>query len=159
MAEAWRLFVGIELDETWTTLLADTAERLRLTLGNGVRWVRPDLSHVTVVFLGNQPEERVPDIGEALDAAAASLEPFALRLGQLRRLGGHEQGALVAAVGDPSGRLQRLRAAVDGALREHGVRFDARPLVPHITLELRRRISAVFNLASRLGRDHKAPTR
>jgi 2'-5' RNA ligase len=139
MPESWRLFVGIELDDAWTTLLDDTARGLRQRTGRSARWVRPELYHVTVVFLGDQPEDRVPDIVEALDTAAAAIEPFALRLAQLRRLGGHEQGALVAAVEDPSGRLQELRRSVDAAMREHGVAFDARPLVPHITLARPRR--------------------
>jgi 2'-5' RNA ligase len=134
MSEAWRLFVGVALDDAWTSLLSDTAEQLQPALERRVRWVRPELYHVTIVFLGDQPADRAADIGEALTAAAASIEAFTLRLAALRLLGAHERGAIVAGVDDPTGRLQKLRATVDAELREHQVRFDVRPLVPHITL-------------------------
>jgi 2'-5' RNA ligase len=130
----WRLFVGIELDETWTNLLSDAADQLRPTLAGRVRWVRPELYHVTLVFLGDQEYDDVPHVSAALHAAAASIEAFPLNLIGLRLLGGHERGALVAGVEDPTGRLQDVRAAVDVELRRQGVHFDAKPLVPHITL-------------------------
>lgn len=134
MPDSWRLFVGVALDETWTNVLSNTAERLRPDLGRRVRWVRPELYHVTLVFLGDQPSVRASEIGAALTAAAATIEPFPLHLIGLRLLGAHERGAIVAGVDDPTGRLQQLRAAVDAALRQHRVRFDAKPLTPHITL-------------------------
>jgi 2'-5' RNA ligase len=99
-----------------------------------VRWVRPELYHVTVVFLGNQAPEAVEPIAGALACAAASVKPFSLELTELRRLGGHEYGALVAGVYDARGRLQRFRAVLDEELRRHGVVFDSKRLVPHITL-------------------------
>lgn len=134
MSETWRLFVGVELDEPWTDLLADTAEQLKPALERRVRWVRPELYHVTLVFLGDQPSDRVPDIDDALTAAASSIQPFSLRPVGLQLLGAHERGAIVAGVDDPTGRLQKLRAAVDAELRRRGIHFDAKPLVPHITL-------------------------
>jgi 2'-5' RNA ligase len=62
-----------------------------------------------------------------------------LRLRETVRFGRHENGALVAAVEDPSGALQRLRARLDGELRNRQIDFDARALVPHVTLVRPRR--------------------
>ena len=134
MADSWRLFVGIALDEAWTARLESVAGGLHGPLGRSVRWARSDLYHVTVVFLGNQPPEHADMIQAALTSAGGTVEPFSLRLVEITRLGGHERGAIVAAVNDPSGRLQALRAALDGELRQRGLPFDAKPLVPHITL-------------------------
>ena len=133
-SERWRLFVGVDLNEAWTDLLSETADRLRPDLEHRVRWVRPELYHVTLVFLGDQSADLTDAIGEALATAAASIKPFPLRLIGLRLLGAHERGAIVAGVDDPTGRLQALRASVDAELRRHGIRFDAKALVPHITL-------------------------
>jgi len=134
MADSWRLFVGITLDELWTARLDAVADGLRELCGRWVRWVRPELYHVTVVFLGNQTPDRAETIQQALASACAGVEPFPLRLLELKRLGGHERGAIVAAVHDPSGQLQALRMALNGELRQRGISFDAKPLVPHITL-------------------------
>lgn len=134
MPQSLRLFIGIDVGTAWTDRLSAAADALRDDLGRAVRWVRPELYHVTVVFLGNQPPETVPTIERALSTAASNVEPFAIHLTDLRRIGAHEHGALVAGVADPSGRLQAFRAALDAELRRHHVAFDSKRLVPHVTL-------------------------
>lgn len=133
MSDTLRLFVGISIG-AWTETLSSTAERLAETLQRAGRWVRPELYHVTVVFLGSQPADAVDPIADAIASAAATVRPFELRLRETVRFGRHENGALVAAVDDPSGTLQAMRACLDDELRRRGVRFDARPLSPHVTL-------------------------
>ena len=134
MPELLRLFVGIDVGDAWTERLSAVADRLRSDLGRSVRWVRPELYHVTVVFLGNQPPGSIESLDRALASAASTVQPFPLRLTDLRRLGGHERGALVAGVEDRSGALQSFRTALDAELRRHGVAFDSQRLVPHVTL-------------------------
>ena len=139
MSDALRLFVGIDVGPIWTKHLSSTADLLKETIRSSGRWVRPELYHVTVLFLGNQPSEAVPEITAALTAAGAAVEPFPLRLREVVRFGRHENGALVAAVDDPTGNLQRLRARLDDELRHQQMSFDARGLVPHVTLVRPRR--------------------
>jgi 2'-5' RNA ligase len=139
MSDALRLFVGIDVGSVWTEALSATANRLAPTIGKSGRWVRPELYHVTVLFLGNQSSEDVETISDALTDGATRLRPFELRLREVVHFGRHERGALVAAVDDPSGSLQRLRAHLDDALRQHHIQFDARGLVPHVTLVRPRR--------------------
>ena len=134
MPESWRLFVGIDVGTDWTDRLAGIADRLRDDLGRTVRWVRPELYHVTVVFLGNQAPDLVESVTAILERAATRLEPFELRLVDLGPIGRHEHGALVARVHDQSGQLQRFRVELDSGLRRLGVAYDAKRLVPHVTL-------------------------
>jgi 2'-5' RNA ligase len=139
MSDDLRLFVGIDIGAAWTETLSSVAESLAPAIGRNGRWVRPELYHVTVLFLGNQPPAAVAAISEALAGAASAVQPFELRLREVVRFGRHEHGALVAAVDDPSGTLQDLRARLDEALRRHRIAFDARGLVPHVTLARPRR--------------------
>lgn len=139
MSDALRLFIGIDVGSTWTEQLRSTADLLAETIGSSGRWVRPELYHVTVLFLGNQPAEAVAAIEAALTATCAVHQSFPLRLRQVVRFGRHEHGALVAAVDDPTGNLQRLRARLDEELRRQQISFDARGLVPHVTLVRPRR--------------------
>jgi 2'-5' RNA ligase len=134
MSDALRLFVGIEIGDAWTERLGATVARLHSDLGGSVRWVRPELYHVTVVFLGNQPPDAVAGTERALISAATGVQPFTLALTELRRLGGHERGALVAGVEDRSGRLQRFRSRLDAALLDEEIAFDSKRLVPHVTV-------------------------
>lgn len=129
-----RLFVGIDIGDAWATHLETVAQELRRVTGSSARWVRPALYHVTVVFLGNQQPGDVPDLRDALDEAAAGSKPFTLRLTGIRRLGGHERGALVAGVDDVNGGLLAFRQRLDTALRAREIAFDSKPLVPHVTL-------------------------
>lgn len=146
MCAQLRLFVGIDIGDIWTERLTATRALLGESLGDKGRWVRPELYHVTVVFLGNQPEEAVERIEAALSAAAAEVEPFPLRLTAVQRLGGHAHAALVAGVDDPTRRLQRYRAQLDDQLRQQGIAFDSKRLVPHVTLLRPRRRSGPLPL-------------
>jgi len=134
MSDALRLFVGIDVGSAWTATLSSTADGLAETIGRSGRWVRPELYHVTVLFLGSQPPEAVDPISEALAGAAARIQPFPLALREVVRFGRHENGALVAAVDDPTRLLHRLRDLLDAELRNRDIAFDARGLVPHVTL-------------------------
>src|SRR4051794_10230276 len=109
MSDTLRVFVGISVGDAWTLTLSSTAESLAETLQRAGRWVRPELYHVTVVFLGSQPADAVDQIADAIASAAATVQPFELRLTETVRFGRHENGALVAAVEDPSGALQTMR--------------------------------------------------
>jgi 2'-5' RNA ligase len=134
MRQTARLFVGIDLDPIWTAGLSAAVDELRELAGDAARFVRPELFHVTVVFLGEQDAEGQEETRQAMRAAVAACKPFQLELTEIKILGGHEHGALVAGVADPSGGLLTLRAYLNEELRAHGVRYDAKPLVPHVTL-------------------------
>lgn len=142
-----RLFVSVDLDPIWMAGLSAAADELRAVTGDLARYVKPDLLHVTVVFLGDQNAEGQELAGQALRAAAGASRPFALTLTEIVRLGGHEHGALVAAVDDASGELHQLRARLDRELRERGVRFDSKPLRPHVTLARPKRRSGPLPIA------------
>jgi 2'-5' RNA ligase len=139
MSDDLRLFVGLDIGPAWTETLASVADAWAPSIGRNGRWVRPELYHVTVLFLGSQPAAAVTAISDALTSAASAVQPFALHLREVVKFGRHEHGALVAAVDDPTGTLQRLRTRLDDALRRQRIQFDARGLVPHVTLVRPRR--------------------
>ncbi|MDP8924766.1 MAG: RNA 2',3'-cyclic phosphodiesterase [Chloroflexota bacterium] len=129
-----RLFVAVELSDAWRQGAEEVARRLQAAHGNGYRWVRPELYHVTVVFLGEQPADRLGSITDAMRAAVAEASSFELRLGDLSGFGADVARALILAVADPSGGLHALRARLDRELVERRIPFDRKPLSPHVTL-------------------------
>jgi 2'-5' RNA ligase len=68
------LFVAVWPDEPTRTRLA----ALDLGSGHGLRLVGPDQWHITLRFLGDVEEERVPELSDALAPAAAGI-PGAVR--------------------------------------------------------------------------------
>ena len=79
MADTLRLFVGINVGDAWTEALSDTAGRLASSLDGKGRRVRPELYHVTVVFLGNQPADAVTEICVTLAPKLAASQPVGYR--------------------------------------------------------------------------------
>jgi 2'-5' RNA ligase len=129
-----RLFVAIELPAAWRRYLAARAAELERLAPGYARWVAPELLHLTVVFLGEQPPEQLAAIERALRAATARQPPFRLALGQLGHFGGAVPRVLWMGAHAPHQALETLHTAVSEALAAEGVTFDRKPLVAHLTL-------------------------
>lgn len=95
------------------------------------RKVDPDSFHLTLVFLGEQPE---PVLQAAHDLfAEIRLAPFPLALRGLGLFGGAKPRAAWAGV-PPSAPLSRLQAKLDHAARTAGIATESRRFTPHVTL-------------------------
>lgn len=122
--------------------LAAAVGRLRLGAaapGRSVGRSAPELWHVTLAFLGEVPEERVPAAAAALDTAVArwrdsGAPPPRLRLSGGGRFGRSRSTVLWAGLaGDVEG-LRALVRPVRRELRRAGLRYDDRkPFRPHLT--------------------------
>ncbi len=129
-----RLFVAIELPEAWTDALADLQHRLRGALPS-LRWTRPEGIHLTLKFLGNVPSDRVSPIIAAVASAAATCEPFTLRLGTLGAFSSGERPRVIwAGVAGDLAALTRLWRAVDAQLTPLGFAPERGSFAPHLTL-------------------------
>lgn len=129
-----RLFVAIELDDTVRTALA----RVQTSLADscpGVRWVRPELLHLTVKFLGEVPDGQVMEAARAVERAGAACEPFDLAASICGCF--PERGAVrVVWVGhpQPNDALAACVNAVEEQMAAAGFPPEARAFSPHITL-------------------------
>lgn len=123
-----RAFVAIDVPEPLRRALAAVARDLR-----GVRPVRPDGIHLTLRFLGEVDEARVPALVDVLRASAGP----ALRL---RIAGGgafpspERPRVLWAGVQGDVARLTELVARIEAALRAAGFPPEQRAYAPHVTL-------------------------
>ena len=60
-----RLFVALDIPESIRATLAQACERLKPAAPDA-RWVRPESQHLTLKFIGEQPEERLEQFKAAL---------------------------------------------------------------------------------------------
>lgn len=98
-----------------------------------LKWLSPESLHLTLKFIGEQPEARLAGIIDALKSVA-SPGRFQLRL---RGLGcfPNERRPRVFWVGiEAPPELARLAASVDEALEPVGIERDKRPFSAHLTL-------------------------
>jgi 2'-5' RNA ligase len=129
-----RAFVAILLDEAVRAAVAAVVERLR-PLGGSVAWVPAANLHLTLQFLGEQPEERLAAAEAALDDAAARSAPIETALHGIGAFPGLERPRILW-VGLAQGALEvrALQARVAEALAREGVPREERPWHPHLTI-------------------------
>ncbi|WAH35744.1 RNA 2',3'-cyclic phosphodiesterase [Alicyclobacillus dauci] len=76
-----RLFFGLELPDDWKENLRHLQSTLQTHHVDASAWSNPSLLHITVLFLGLVPEEQLPLIVDAGQAAATSSSPIRLTSG------------------------------------------------------------------------------
>lgn len=121
-----RAFIALSLPENLRSQLAVTQYLLP-----GGRPVAPECFHVTLAFLGEQPEDRLADVDAAL--SLISVPAFTLELGALGVFGGDKPRSVHAALASEP-LLERLQAKVVRAVADCGVRLSHRRFTPHVTL-------------------------
>lgn len=100
------------------------------------RWSAVEQWHVTLAFYPDVPAQRVDDLAEALEAAAARRRPTPARIGG----GGafpHPAAAKVLWAGlstDDDEEVRRLATGCRHAASRAGARVDGQPFRPHLTL-------------------------
>lgn len=141
-----RLFVAIELDAGARSAIDEERQRLVSAMGpsaSDLRWVRRELLHLTLVFLGEVPLSRSPAIIEALgrDIARAPYQMTLAGLGIFPRRGAPR--ALWLGVTHGSGETIALQALMIERLglshnstgtRARDVEKPPAAFTPHVTL-------------------------
>jgi len=114
--------------------LAEVSRLCRGVLGNG-SWVPLENFHLTVRFLGEVPEERLPELLEVGRKAAAEAKPFTLAL---EVLGGFPQAkaARVLWIGpkEEPPEFQKLCRTVEETVQALGFPGERKEPVAHVTL-------------------------
>ena len=129
-----RLFVAIRVPAEVQRALA-AEQRRQEDAGARLRWVRPESIHLTLVFLGNVAEERVPAIERAVQATAAEVAPFDLAVRGLGCFPPHGRPRVLwAGLEGGLDALHALQQGIDRRLRRAGFTLEERAFRPHLTL-------------------------
>lgn len=149
-----RLFFAAEFGPPLRQAVSDAIARARIP-NPPWRWVAGENIHVTLKFLGETPEEVVPELVEVVSGACAGTAPFDIVVGGL---GGfpnlHKPRVLFYEVTMGARELVALAGAIDTALFEQlGIPKEDRPFKAHATVA-RVKSAIAPDLAARLA---KAP--
>jgi len=103
------------------------------------RWTDPSLMHVTLAFLGQQPEDQLDILRKVGAAAAAASRPGVIKLGQPGSFGARRAPRVlwIGLDGDLAA-LQALHSNLNTGLKQAGFEVEDRAFSPHITLARRR---------------------
>lgn len=145
-----RTFIAIKLDQDIKRGLSQLIEELRIrcTEGRGIKWVKPEGMHLTLKFLGEIEEDRLPHIETALKRISEQHTPFSLRVKGTGCFPPKSKVPRVLWVGiEEGGVLERLQIQIEEEMERIGFPKEHRRFHPHLTLG---RVKVASNLGETL---------
>jgi len=153
-----RLFIAIPLSEPTQKALGNLITVLREVKGVRGTFPRATNLHLTVQFLGDVPESKIPGLREKLTNAVQSIpaqEPLVLE--QIGTFPNLRNPRVVWVGGIATPELKTLSDAVKMACIEAGTPPDDKGFVPHVTIMRIRELFDVKTLQTALMRINYAP--
>ncbi len=115
-------------------LLRAAQARLRAA-DPSVKWVSPDIFHITLKFLGGVAQPRLAALWQSLHQALDGSPSFLLRFRGLGAFPSPKRPRVIwAGITDGAQELTRLAARVEQICTDHGFEPENRPFHAHLTL-------------------------
>ena len=128
-----RLFIAINPTADERARLAEASRELRES-PYPVRWVTPDSVHLTLKFLGEVPEARVPELSSSVGEAVRGTAAFQMAVSGFGAFPSLRRPQVVWAGVKPNSTLGMLQEAVEEAMALLGFERETRAFHPHLTL-------------------------
>jgi RNA 2',3'-cyclic 3'-phosphodiesterase len=134
MGRSLRAFIAVEISSEVRTRARQLITRLAGTEAR-VTWVKPQLLHLTLKFLGDVDLTDIPPVSAAVTQAVADLPPFEI---EVRGAGAFPNPArprtIWLGVGQGQEEMVELHDRVEVALAGMGFRRELRRFRPHLTI-------------------------
>ncbi len=130
-----RLFVSVDLPDDLTSTIADLQAEFKGA--SGLRFTDPGQAHLTLKFLGEVDEDRLPELERELAAAVedAGVDPFRARFEGLGVFPDMEYISVVwLGVTEGSEEFARLHGTIEDRTTAMGFEAESHEFTPHVTL-------------------------
>ncbi|ELY79232.1 RNA 2',3'-cyclic phosphodiesterase [Natrinema pallidum] len=130
-----RLFVSVDLPDDLADPVADLQDEF--ADASGLDFTDPEQAHLTMKFLGETDEDRLPALERALSAAVddADVDPFTVRYGGLGVFPSLDYISVVWLGVEAGGEeLTRLHEAIEDRTTAMGFDPEDHEFTPHVTL-------------------------
>ena len=128
-----RLFIAINIPKKEKDRIHRAARGMR-DRDFPVRWVKPELFHLTLKFLGDVQPESCSKIERAMEAVAGTTRAFLMEIGGFGAFPTIRRPNVLWVGVDASPALRCLKQDLEWALSEHGFERETRAFHPHFTL-------------------------
>lgn len=129
-----RTFIAVELDKPVKESLSRLQAELKES-GADVKWVFPADIHLTLKFLGEVREEKIPEIIQALKEIARSLNSFCAEINTIGAFPDTRSPRVIwAGIEQGKENLSRLAGLIEDALERLGFPKEERKFSAHITI-------------------------
>lgn len=129
-----RTFIAIDVSDEARRAVGTFTSALKKEKAR-VSWVKPGNVHITLKFLGEIDEEKIPEINNAIRVCAKEQKPFEI---EIKGSGGfpnlHRPRVIWVGLTEGAEELKRLAGAVDNELYKLGFQKEKRAFKPHLTV-------------------------
>jgi 2'-5' RNA ligase len=129
-----RLFIALDLDATIREKIARFLDGVR-GFSPDARWVRPESLHVTLKFIGQMPDENLPQVISTLQQIKANA--FEIHIAGYGFFPTHKAPRVFWIGIQAESQLPSLAATIDDQMAKLGVPREEHPFSPHLTLARR----------------------
>lgn len=131
-----RTFIAIELPPDTQAYLFQTGKKMAAQISSrAVRWVAPENMHLTLRFLGDTAEDKLPLIAADLDKICQEFELFNLHLNEIGCFPNRKRPRVIwAGLAGGVKKLMALQGQIETAVQALGWQEDNRPFRAHLTI-------------------------
>ena len=132
-----RVFIAIDIDEQIRKALGRLQNEMRnkVDIRKGdVKWVNPDVMHLTLKFLGEIKDPQVVEVCNITKEVAGRHESFDLKVETVGYFGGRSARVLWVGTGQNSENLLQLQSDLEQELASAGWPKETRKFYGHLTL-------------------------
>ena len=130
-----RTFIAIDIGETVAANIGGLQNEIRGFLDpkqEGIKWVDPELTHLTLKFLGDVEEDQIAGITEIVARTAENFKKFSIEVKKVSSFGRPPRVVWIGI--NVSDILCRLQSRLDSRLTKAGFEADEKKFVGHLTL-------------------------
>jgi 2'-5' RNA ligase len=130
-----RCFVAIDIDDRLCGRIGKLQREFKKRLKNqaGIKWVEPELIHLTLKFLGDVEDTRAEEINQTLELVCAEHKGFELEFSTIGSFG-RPPKVLWLGIEKAISELEKLVQDIEQAFEDLGFEKEQRPFSPHLTL-------------------------
>jgi RNA 2',3'-cyclic 3'-phosphodiesterase len=129
-----RLFIAVELNNNIWSQLEYVVKYLQGYELPSVRWVPVRNTHLTLKFLGEVPEERLPSLKALITKIATQFTPFYMVSSGLGAFPNMRQPRILWAGIIAPDELNKMQQAIEIETRRQSYPVESRPFNAHLTL-------------------------
>jgi 2'-5' RNA ligase len=144
-----RIFIALEIPEKIKKEIGKIQNHLK-TAGIQARWVKPEIIHLTLIFLGETVPNKVGGTEKILKEVSSQISPVNLWLEKIDAFPSPNKVKIIHfSLKGEADKLNTLVLKIQKCLKKQKINFDQKPFVPHLTLG---RLKKPQNLTSYLSK-------
>lgn len=137
-----RIFIAALLDDDTRRHISDYITSMEGRI-SGVKWERQEKLHITLKFLGEIEQSKLPGIYNVVDSACADMAKIDMAVSHFGAFPNLSRPRVLYTGFDESEQINKLQQSIDSGLTDCGFAPESRKFIPHVTIG---RVNSIYRL-------------